>query len=166
MDGQWDETREVYFIFWSADHDSRVRSMKSVASCSLWALWLPCVTHDSSMLHSLLPSVCLYVSLLIPCLYQPCSPSSSCCPLSLPQARILLPPSLPLLLPLISQLDILFVLSFFLPLSPSLSPFFHQWTVSTDFPTTAASSSLSLLFILSCQHLSCICRNPSLVSSC
>lgn len=75
-------------------YDCRVKNMKAVASSSLLALWLPCVTHGSSMLHSLLLSVCLFVSLLIPSLSQPHSLSSSCLPRSFPQAWILPPASL------------------------------------------------------------------------
>lgn len=90
---------EMTSILLSADCDCRVRSVQSVASHSLLALWLPCVTHGSSMLHSLLPSVCLFVSLLIPSLSQPHSLPSSCLPLSFcpPQAWIL--PLLSLLFP-------------------------------------------------------------------
>lgn len=51
--------------------------MRSVASRSV-VLWLPCVSQGSSTLHSLSPSVWLFVSLLIPLISQLHSPSSSC----------------------------------------------------------------------------------------
>ena len=69
------------------DYDCRVRSEQPVASRSLLAVWLPWVTHGSSMLHSLShpPPVSLFVYLLlIPSHSQPHSLPSSCLPLSFP----------------------------------------------------------------------------------
>lgn len=118
MDGRGVERRDLCSILLSPDYEHRVRSVQSVASCLLLALWLPCVTHGSSMLHSLLPTVCLFVSPLTHSVSQPHSLPSSCLPLSFPQALIRL---LCLSCSLISKLDILFMLfpfpSFSVPLS-------------------------------------------------
>lgn len=52
---------EVYSIF-----ESAVWLQSVVAIRSLGTLWLPCVTHGSSMIPSLLPSICLLLLLLFP----------------------------------------------------------------------------------------------------
>lgn len=114
---KWDETSEMHSILLSPDHDCRVRSVQSVTSRSLLALWLPCVTHGSSMLHSLLPSVCLF-----PSLSQPHSLPSSCFPLSFPQALVL-PPSFSLALPYFPTWYLVYA---FLPI-------LQEWTASAFF---------------------------------
>lgn len=123
----------------SAGHGCRWRSLKSVASRSLLDWRLPCVTHGSSMLHSLLASDCLHIPPSFPPFSQPHSPSSSCLPLSFPEAWILLPTRLPLLFTFPNRLYILF--TFYL---------FHQCT--PPFPRLA-SSFLSLLLICFLLHI-------------
>lgn len=125
----------------------------------VWLMVLVCSTPSYPLSVSMCPSLFP----VFPNHALPCVPASLSHSLRLKFFFLLLSLCCFLLFPnLISCLNS----PFFLPLSSSLIPFLHQWTVSTDFPPPSASSCLSLHFILSCQHLSCICRNPSLVSSC
>lgn len=113
-------------------HDCRVRSEQPVASRSLLALWLPWVTHGSSMLHSLShpPPISLFVSLLlIPSHSQLHSLPSSCLPLSFPPGLSFSSSSLARFFPP-NFMSCFWIFLFLL----SLFAFRHERTASTDTP--------------------------------
>lgn len=121
----------------------RSRRVKSVAIRSLLTLWSPCVSQGSGALLSLLPSVCLFVSLLIPLNSQLHSPSSSC---RLVPAGLITYSSFP---------EIFSVLSL-----PPFLPFHHQCFGLIDSPPFGCLSFYVFFpFTLSeSQHFTCICH--------